>query len=39
LDAIDEQVAAEVAAAFDVAIAAPWPELSELTTDVYTPTA
>lgn len=39
LDAIDEEVTAEVAAAFDVAIAAPWPEISELTTDVYTPTA
>lgn len=39
LDAIDEQVEAEVAAAFGVAVAAPWPDVSELTTDVYTPTA
>jgi len=39
LDAIDEQVTAEVATAFDVAIAAPWPDVSELFTDVYTPTA
>jgi pyruvate dehydrogenase E1 component alpha subunit len=39
LDAIDEQAAADVAAAFDVALAAPWPDVSELTTDVYTPTA
>ena len=37
LDAIDEEVAAEVTAAFDVAIAAPWPDASELTTDVYAP--
>lgn len=37
LDAIDEQVAAEVAAAFEVALAAPWPDVSELTTDVYAP--
>jgi pyruvate dehydrogenase E1 component alpha subunit len=39
LDAIDEQVQAEVTAAFDVAIAAPWPDVSELTTDVYAPLA
>jgi TPP-dependent pyruvate/acetoin dehydrogenase alpha subunit len=39
LDAIDEQAAADVAAAFDVAIAAPWPDVSELTTDVYAPIA
>lgn len=39
LDAIDEQVAAEVAAAFEVALAAPWPDVSELTTDVYAPIA
>ncbi len=37
LDAIDVQVTEEVAAAFDVAIAAPWPDVSEMTTDVYTP--
>lgn len=39
LDAIDEQVQAEVTVAFDVAIAAPWPDVSELTTDVYAPLA
>ena len=39
LDAIDEQAAADVAAAFDAAIAAPWPDVSELTTDVYAPIA
>ena len=39
LDAIDQQAAADVAAAFAVAIAAPWPDVSELTTDVYAPVA
>lgn len=39
LDAVEADVVAEVAAAFDAALAAPWPDVSELMTDVYTPTA
>lgn len=37
LDSIETSVAAEVVAAFAAAQDAPWPDLSELTTDVYTP--
>ena len=39
LDSIETSVAAEVVAAFTAAQDAPWPDLSELTTDVYTPVA
>ena len=38
LDAIEQEVADEVAAAFAAAEAAPWPHLSQVTADVYTPT-
>jgi len=38
LDEIEREVADEVAAAFVAAEAAPWPDLSQVTADVYTPT-
>jgi TPP-dependent pyruvate/acetoin dehydrogenase alpha subunit len=39
MDEIEARVEFEVAAAFESAIEAPWPDISELTTDVYTPVA
>lgn len=36
LDAIESKAAADVAAAFDAAAAAPWPDTSLVTADVYT---
>jgi len=39
LDGIERAVATEVDAAFTAAEAAPWPDISEVTTDVYTPIA
>ncbi|GBD84047.1 acetoin:2,6-dichlorophenolindophenol oxidoreductase subunit alpha [bacterium BMS3Abin02] len=39
LDTIEGAVAEEVAAAFDAAERAPWPDLAQVTADVYTPTA
>ena len=39
LDGIERSVQAEVDAAFAAAEAAPWPDISQVTTDVYTPLA
>ncbi|HDL49772.1 MAG TPA: hypothetical protein ENH33_07445, partial [Actinobacteria bacterium] len=39
LDTIEGAVAEEVAAAFYAAERAPWPDLAQVTADVYTPTA